>query len=375
MATELIPQRLGFEILGPVQVTIDDVPQNLGGVKPRAVLAKLITQRNQVVSAEALADAAWDGNPPAMFRNHLQVAIAKLRKVLQTAGFDPMRVLATAPPGYRLVVEEQQCDAARFASLKNTGHQHAAAGRYEDASAAFSAALAEWKGPALADLRGLRFADDYAAPIDDERLATQIVRAEAEIACGRPTLVLNELSSLAGTHPLHEPLWQQLIAALYLANRPSDALEACRRLRRALDDELAVDPSPAIQDLELRILRQEPLESKAPSTSQDLGKTVVKHRNTRRAQLRDRSGQVTPIGDGTLRIGRAPDNNVVLRDDQVSRYHAAIVQSPAGILIRDLWSSNGVYVRGNQVFESAMLNNGDEIEIGSTTFVFELLEA
>ncbi|MGB3674569.1 MAG: FHA domain-containing protein, partial [Candidatus Nanopelagicales bacterium] len=162
---------------------------------------------------------------------------------------------------------------------------------------------------------------------------------------------------------------------LYLANRPSDALEACRRLRRALDDELAVDPSPAIQDLELRILRQEPLESKAPSTSQDLGKTVVKHRNTRRAQLRDRSGQVTPIGDGTLRIGRAPDNNVVLRDDQVSRYHAAIVQSPAGILIRDLWSSNGVYVRGNQVFESAMLNNGDEIEIGSTTFVFELLEA
>ena len=164
----------GFGVLGPVRVVIDGVAQPLGGSKPAAVLARLIIQRNQVVSAEALADAAWNGNPPAGFRNHLQVAIAKLRRALQGASADPMTIIATASPGYRLHVSDPQCDVALFTAHKSAGHISAAAGRFEDASAQFTTALAQWKGPALADLRGLRFADDYATALEDERLATKL---------------------------------------------------------------------------------------------------------------------------------------------------------------------------------------------------------
>ncbi|MBJ8342253.1 FHA domain-containing protein [Antrihabitans sp. YC3-6] len=366
--------RLGFTILGPIALTIDGEPQPIGGAKPRALLAKLLINRNQVVSADALADAAWDGNPPLSFRNHLQVSIAKLRKAFQVPGIDPMRVLTTAPPGYKMVVADHECDAGRFDAYKSAGHTLAAAGRFEEASTQFTSALEQWSGPALADLRGHRFADDYATPLEDERLATQIARAEAEIACGRPTLVLSELSSLAGLHPLHEPLWGQWIIALYLSNRPSDALDACRRLRKSLDDELAVDPSPAIQELELKILRQEPLTGR-PQAAPVMATTVVNSRpKTPPAQLRDPTGRIIPIGPGTLRVGRAPDNHVVIADDQVSRYHAAIVRSTAGIVIRDLFSSNGVFVGAQQVVESAVLRHGDVIQIGSSAFVFEYLE-
>mgnify|MGYP002652863473 CR=1 FL=1 len=266
---------MGFEVLGPLQLTIDGVAQPLGGAKPRAVLAKLIISRNKVVSAEAIADAAWDGNPPAQFRNHLQVTIAKLRRSLQAAGVDPMSVLATASPGYRLNVAEDACDVGRFTMLKRDGHQAASAGDFEAASKKFDAALNQWHGMALADLRGHTFADEFAVLLEDELLATQIARAEAEIACGRPDGVIAELTSLTNAHPLHEPLWAQLVTALYLADRPTDALDTLRKLKRSLADELGVDPGTPIQELELKILRQEPLTARPAAQKAPMAVTVV----------------------------------------------------------------------------------------------------
>ncbi|MBJ8343388.1 BTAD domain-containing putative transcriptional regulator [Antrihabitans sp. YC2-6] len=365
---------LGFHVLGPLQLTIDGESQSLGGAKPRAVLAKLIISRNKVVSADAIADAAWDGNPPLQFRNHLQVTIAKLRRSIQAAGIDPMTVLATAPPGYRLNVAEQACDIGRFTSMKKSGHQLAAAGKFEEAIVAFDSALGEWHGVALADLRGQSFADEFAVLLEDELLATQIARAEAEIACGRADAVIGDLTSLTNIHPLHEPLWAQLITAFYLAERPTDALDALRRLKHALSEELGVDPGPPIRELELKILRQEPLAARPAAPKTPMAVTVVSsNANAMRAQLRDTGNRTIEIGTGSLRIGRMSDNNVVLEDDMVSRYHAVIQRIATEFVVRDLWSSNGVTVNGQRVVESTALVDGDHVQIGSSSFRFEVL--
>ena len=131
--------------------------------------------------------------------------------------------------------------------------------RFAEASARYRAALAEWSGPALADLRGLRFADDFAVAVEEERLVALQSRIEADLACGMDSAVIGELTTLTGQHPLREPFWIQLITALYRLGRQADALDASRRIRQLLGDELGIDPSPPLRQLEQKILRQESL--------------------------------------------------------------------------------------------------------------------
>jgi hypothetical protein len=79
-----------------------------------------------------------------------------------------------------------------------------------------------------------------------------------------------------------------------------------------------------------------------------------------------------PIGArAEFRIGRSDDNELVLVDPAVSRYHAAIRPSDRGYVIFDLDSSNGVRVNGEPV-RFALLSDGDEIQFGSTLAHFRV---
>jgi DNA-binding SARP family transcriptional activator len=124
-------------------------------------------------------------------------------------------VLASAPPGYRLNVPEAGCDIGRFSTAKSAGVHAAAAGRFEDASRHLSAALAQWRGAILEDLRDFAFVANFATAMNEEKMAVHEARAEAEIACGRAHAVIGELEALSAEHPYREPLWAQLITAYY----------------------------------------------------------------------------------------------------------------------------------------------------------------
>ena len=325
------------------------------------------------MSAEGLAAAAWDNRLPPDVRASVQVIISNLRKLFRLSGLDPQTVLATAPHGYRLHCADGDCDVDRFLAHKKLGLRAAAARRFSDASAHFTEALSLWKGPVLDDLQHLRFAEFFATALDEERLVAVTCRAEAEIACGRATTVIADLVTLTDQHPFLEPLWAQLIRALYVSGRQSDALDACRRLRAALADELGIDPSPSLRDLEAHILRQEPLQVHA--TAEANATTIIeRHFRTTRAQLRDSSGRAYPITAAGIRIGRLPDNNVVLDDGMVSRHHARIEDAGQRVVIRDLQSSNGVVVNGNRIIETATLTAGDIIRIGGTELSFEVID-
>ncbi len=376
MVSHLAPRpSLEFSVLGPLEMTIDGTPQTLGGSRQRAVLAMLLINRNRALSADTIAAAAWDDRPPADTRGNIQVLISHLRKLLKTAQLDAREIIVTTPPGYRLCTSEPQCDVDRFHARKRQAFDAAAGRRFAEASTHFSHALQEWRGEVLDDLHGLRFADTFATGLEEEKIVTLTARAESELACGRTAAVISDLTPLVASNPLREPLWAQLIAALYLAGRQSDALDACRRLRSTLADELGIDPSAPLQELEARILRQESLEvQRQASATAAVAMTIIDaHPRAARAQLRDATGRVFTIDEGALRIGRMDDNDLTLADGKASRHHALVVDTGASYLIRDLKSANGTYVAGVRVFNSAPLSDGDVIRIGDNEFTFERL--
>lgn len=368
---------LRFGLLGPLLLTVGGVPLNLGTPKQRAVFAMLLINRNRPVATESLVDAAWDQEPVPAARTSIQSYISNLRKLIGGAGVDPLSVLASAPPGYRLNVLEGDCDLDRFLTEKNNGIQAAAAGRFDAASSHLTTALAEWRGPVLDDLGNFAFVQTFATALMEDHMLVQIARAEAEIACGRASEVIGDLERLAAEHPYREPLWAQLITAYYVSERQSDALNAYLRLKTALAEDLGIDPGPSVNALHSRILRQERLHTKraARNTATATHAMAGAYAFTRQAAvagLRDAHGNRYPIQKSATRIGRLADNDLVIDDEHVSRHHAVIVDTGGSFVITDLQSANGVLVQGRQLRPSATLAEGDHISICGHEFVFEI---
>jgi SARP family transcriptional regulator, regulator of embCAB operon len=366
--------KVGFGVLGPLQVTVDGAPVPLGTPKQRAVLAVLVMNRNRPVGIDSLVTAAWEQWPPPEARASLHSYISNLRRLLG----DSRAMLANAPPGYRLTVDDTACDIGRFVLEKNAGVQAAAAGRFEEASEHLSRALSEWRGAVLEDLRDFQFVDPFATALTEDKVVAHTARAEAEIACGRGFAVIGELESLTVEHPYREPLWAQLITAYYLAERQSDALDAFQRLKTTLADDLGIDPGPTVRALHERILRQEPLDVKkaarttAVHTVHKIDLRTSVNASSVLARLRSANGRVYPLRAAATRIGRLDDNDIVLDDANVSRHHAVIIDTGTSFVISDLRSANGVDVGNERIRGTATLADGDRIRICDHEFTFEI---
>ncbi len=370
--------QIGFGVLGPLEMTVDGAPASLGTPKQRAVLAVLVMNRNRPVGIDSLITAAWEQWPPPEARASLHSYISNLRKLLGGAGVDPRSVLVNAPPGYRLAVADTACDIGRFVIAKNAGVQAAAAGRFEEAGRRLTAALGEWRGAVLEDLRDFQFVDAFATALTEDKVVAHTARAEAEIACGRGYAVIGELESLTVEHPYREPLWAQLITAYYIAERQSDALDAYQRLKATLAHDLGIDPGPTVRALHERILRQAPLDVKqaarttAVHTVHNIDLRTSVNASAALASLRSPSGRVYPLSAAATRIGRLSDNDIVLDDAAVSRHHAVIIDTGTSFVITDLRSANGVDVQNERIRGTATLRDGDRIRICDHEFTFEI---
>jgi DNA-binding SARP family transcriptional activator len=372
---------LDFGVLGPLYVSVNGKAVPLGTPKQSAVLALLLINRNRPVSRDSIIDAIWADSPQADAIHNLHVYVANLRKILGSAGGDPRTVLASARPGYQLNVPDAACDLGRFNTEKAAGVQAAAAGRFGLASDRLSAALAQWRGPVLDGLPECWFVEPFAAALLEDKMMAHVLRAEAEIACGRAGSVIGELEELVSADPYREPLWAQLITAYYLTERQTDALDAYRRLRATLSDELGIEPGPTLRTLHQRILQQEPLDVQqvAKSDASEVATMLELRTSTEspsgpsnRAQLRDVAGRCYPLETVVTGIGRRGDNAIVLDDPKVSRYHATIIDTGASFVINDLRSGNGVEVARTRIRGSATLSDGDLISIAGYQFTFEI---
>ncbi len=365
-----------FGVLGPLQLRIGAASIPLGTPKQRAVLAVLVMNANRPVGVDTLISAAWDQRPPQGARATLHAYISNLRRLMSGAGVD-RSALASTPPGYQLVIADDQYDFGRFVAEKNTGLQAAAAGQFDRAALHLSAALAQWRGPVLEDLRDFQFVDTLAVALDEEKVIVHIARAEAEIACGRAHAVVTDLEALTATHGYREPLWAQLMTAYYLADRQSDALDTYLRLKTLLAEDLGIDPGWTVRDLYERILRQETLDvgktaqSHAEDTIVAQSDNAIRIRRPASAALRGADGLRHALAGTATRIGRSPDNDIVLSDAKVSRHHAVITDDGTTFLITDLGSANGVRVHGRRIDPSAELREGDRVRIGDQEFTLE----
>lgn len=230
--------RLRFGILGPLEAFDEERSLALGGPKQRALLAILLLRANEPVSRDRLIEGIWGEQPPPSGVQSLDSYVSRLRKLIGAERIE------RHGGGYVLRLGPGELDLEVFERL-------AMARRYAEA-------LAVWRGPALADLLYEPFAQLEADRLEKRRLHVLEERIEADLAAGSGPELVAELEVLVQTHPFRERLVAQLILALYRAGRQTAALEAYRRAKRDLADELGLEPGPQLQELERRILAHDP---------------------------------------------------------------------------------------------------------------------
>ncbi len=227
----------------------------LGGVRQRAVLVSLLLHANTVIPSEQLLMDLWGEDAPSSAANSLQAAISRLRRVL------PRGRLITKAPGYVFRIFPGELDASQFEQLVSEGREALTAGAAEQAARTLRQALSLWQGPALADFRYEPFAQAEIVRLEDLHLTCLEERVEADLARGLASVLVAELRRLVSEHPVRERLRGQLMLALYRDGRQTEALEVYREFRSVLRDELGLDPSPQLRELEAAILRHDSLVS------------------------------------------------------------------------------------------------------------------
>jgi eukaryotic-like serine/threonine-protein kinase len=248
-----------FRILGPLEALDGGRVVGLGGTRQRALLAVFLLHRGETLSTDRLIDELWGERPPATATKSLQVYISRLRKALAGGDGDGSAgAIVTREHGYELQLDPELLDANRFERLVGEGRGALAEGRPRPAASALEDALALWRGPPLADLAYEPFALRAASRLDDLRLQALEALIEAKLALGAHTELVGQLQTLIGEHPYRERLRAQLMLALYRCDRQADALQAYQDARVTLVEELGIEPSERLRDLEQAILAQDP---------------------------------------------------------------------------------------------------------------------
>ncbi|WP_243777111.1 BTAD domain-containing putative transcriptional regulator [Actinomadura nitritigenes] len=234
-----------IRVLGAFEAEVAGVRAALGGPRQRAVLALLVAARGAVVPVDRMIEDLWRGEPPAQAVTSLQAYVSNLRRLLEPGRPPraPARVLVSAAPGYALRLPDEAVDAWHFAALARDPERSAEA-------------LALWRGPAFAEFADEEWARAEIGRLDELRLAARERHVAALLRAGDAASAVPEAELLTRDEPLREEGWRLLALALWGAGRQADALAALREVRATLADELGLDPSPALADLETAILQQ-----------------------------------------------------------------------------------------------------------------------
>ncbi|MEU6283482.1 BTAD domain-containing putative transcriptional regulator [Streptomyces sp. NPDC047028] len=249
---------LRFSVLGALQIRTASGPAEISGDLQRTLVQTLLVSEGQPVSGEALVEEMWGESGPGHQANALQAHVSRLRRRLRELEPDrPASRVTIHPSGYRLGVGEGELDAAEFIravrQAESSGPHDAA-----DTARLLGGALALWRGPVFGGFPGGTLCQLAGARYEEYRMRAMELRFDAELRLGHHSSVLAELSDAHTSHPLRERFCEQLMIALYGSGRQADALDVFRRMRRHLDDELGIQPSPALRKVESAILSHDP---------------------------------------------------------------------------------------------------------------------
>jgi DNA-binding SARP family transcriptional activator len=341
---------MDFRVLGQLEVWRDGERLALGSPKQRALLAVLLIDAGRTVSADRLIDELWGDEVAADRHNALWVQVSKLRSLLEPDR-EPRaegRVLLTRVPGYVLHVDPGDVDAWRFEQLVVE-----ARALIDTDPAVASMALGEglelWRGRPYEDFLYDSFAQAEIARLDELRLEAVELRIDADLRRGLAAELVGELQGLVRQHPLREQITALLMVALYRSSRQAEALRAYAQLRSRLGEEVGLDPSAALQELEARILRNDPQLDAPLSSVGAPGRLVV-----RGYELRDEIG-MSALGP-TYRafqpaVGRevivtvvppeVADDAAFIRRFQATAEKVARLEHPNIVPLYDFWREPG----------------------------------
>jgi DNA-binding SARP family transcriptional activator/tetratricopeptide (TPR) repeat protein len=240
------PEMVEFRLLGALEIRVGTQPVPLGHQRQQCVLATLLIEANQPVSADQLLHRVWGDDLPQRVRGTLYSYISRLRRALSPHGIPVER----RSSGYVLRVDPTAVDMHRFRHAVGRAKE---AADDRSALALLDEAVGLWRGEPLAGLSS-PWLDTMRDHLEAERWAVELDRTDVMLRTGRHSECLAELSARTAAHPLDERLAGQLLLALYRCGRPADALDYYQRTRRLLAEELGTDPGPALRALHQRIL-------------------------------------------------------------------------------------------------------------------------
>ncbi len=241
---------MSIELLGPLSFSLHHRPVVASAPKQRQVLALLALNVGRAVTVSTMVEELWGDTPPRSYATTLQTYILQIRNAIMAASDDDpdsRRLLSTRPYGYVLNQHYCEIDTEVFHKGVQAGRDAAEQGDYLRASALLSQALNLWRGPALVDVKVGRVLEIDVAALEEHRLGALERRVETDLALGRHSYLLAELTELTARHPLNENLCTLLMVALYRSGRAARAIQIFAHFRYVLFRELGIEPGPRMQ--------------------------------------------------------------------------------------------------------------------------------
>ncbi|MGH9135078.1 MAG: AfsR/SARP family transcriptional regulator [Ilumatobacteraceae bacterium] len=238
--------RIDVSVLGRPHVVVDGVSVPLGG-RQLLLAVRLAVAHPVAVSTHRLLDDVWP--PGAASPGAVRVALTRLRGALGPHAVMRIEGNYALSPGTRV-------DAAHFEQLLRNAHDRS---RLRDARiSTLDEALAIWRGPAYDDLERFAWVDAEAVRLDELREQAIDLRFELRLVDHDPASLVSELRAALDCQPTRERRAEMLALTLYRSGRQSDALDVVTRVRDTLRNRLGLNLSPALAELEVRILRHDP---------------------------------------------------------------------------------------------------------------------
>ena len=288
---------LRIEVLGTLRAERDGTEAELGGPKQRAVLAMIVSEATGSIGRDRIIEGVWGEEASDENRHAFYTYLSNLRRILGD-------VIVRKGETYSLAVEPDNIDHLWFIAAVDEA-RHVLATDPGTAAMTLRVALGLWRGRPYADLVEFPGLESEVRRLEELRLEAVELRVEAELAAGLHGPLVAELEALAEEHPLRERFRAQHMLALYRTGRQADALRAYRRTESFLAEELGIEPSEELRDLELKILEHDDslLVGPGRAVTQRLGFLVTDIEGSTRLWDRHPRAMATALAthDGVLR--------------------------------------------------------------------------